>query len=171
MSMPEDTEARSSPLAKDASRLVLAAGVRAPAGLGQARASSCIPASLSVEPVVRSSGEHVRIHPRGRVAAPCAWPQETHPGQAARRRGPRWGPWAPSSLCSSFYSGARFLGLLISFLSQPLPFQKSWCPSVSWSFECLHARTLGSTNPSAQPHRPEAHCCPLLGGRLASVNG
>ena len=49
-------------------------------------------------------------------------------------------------------------------------------PEILVSFSQLEFRVLacenpGSTNPSAQPHRPEAHCCPLLGGRLASVNG
>ena len=60
-------------------------------------------------------------------------------------------PGPPSSLCSSFHFGASFLGLLISFLSRSLPFQKSWCPSVRWSFDSLRSRTLTQQTFSPAP--------------------
>lgn len=60
-------------------------------------------------------------------------------------------PGPPSSLCSSFHFGASFLGLLISFPSQSLPFQKSWCPSVRWSFDSLRSRTLTQQTFSPAP--------------------
>ena len=78
---------------QDTACLALSPGSwRVSAGLDSAK-RGLRPATLSLEPVMRSSGQHVRVHPRGRGGA-VRMPQERHPGQAARRRGPRRGPRA-----------------------------------------------------------------------------